>query len=322
MNDRLTSRAHWPSPAAPGSVMLGVDVGGSHVVAAAVDVHKGVILEHSERRVNVDANAPADHVLDAWCGTCQAALRSAGERSLAGIGVAMPGPFDYEKGVCLMRGVGKYEALHGMNIRTEMKRRLGLKPEARVIFRNDAICFLLGEAWLGAAADCRDVICLTLGTGFGSAFLRGGHVAETDPGLPPGGWLYNQPCCDGIADDWFSTRGLLRMYFEAGGTQPITVRELSERAAWGDPFSRRVLAEFGSRLADFLDPHVGKFRPECLVVGGNIAKAWDWLSPTLVEKLAATQPCVAVRKSALFEHAALLGGATLPLRYAEQPDAD
>ncbi len=312
-----TSSRQWSTLAAPGSVVLAVDVGGSHVLAAAVDVHAGMILEQSASRASVDADAPADTVLQAWCGACRSALRCAGGRALAGAGVAMPGPFDYDKGICLMRGVGKYDALYGMNVGDELKQRLDLGVATPVIFCNDAVCFLLGEAWLGAAAEFEDVICLTLGTGFGSAFLRGGHVAAEEPGLPPGGWLYNQPYAGGIADDWFSTRGLLRMYDEAGGVQPMTARDLAGRAASGDALSRHVFLQFGMRLGGFLDPFIARYRPRCLVVGGNIARAWKWFSPSLCERLGAGHPDVAVRQSALFEHAALLGSATLPFRYRE-----
>ena len=36
--------------------------------------------------------------------------------TVKGIGFAMPGPFDYVKGICYIRGVAKYENLYGINV--------------------------------------------------------------------------------------------------------------------------------------------------------------------------------------------------------------
>ena len=36
--------------------------------------------------------------------------------NVKGIGFAMPGPFDYVKGICYIQGVAKYENLYGINV--------------------------------------------------------------------------------------------------------------------------------------------------------------------------------------------------------------
>ena len=42
----------------------------------------------------------------------------------SGIGMAFPGPFDYERGISLMQGLDKYDAIYGMDIQGEIVKRL------------------------------------------------------------------------------------------------------------------------------------------------------------------------------------------------------
>ena len=58
--------------------------------------------------------------------------------------LAFPGPFDYAKGICLLRGLDKYDALYGVDLRRAFSRGSGIAPED-ILFTNDASAFALGE---------------------------------------------------------------------------------------------------------------------------------------------------------------------------------
>jgi glucokinase len=299
---------------------LSLDIGGSHITAAAVDVGTGRIVESGKTKLNFDPHAPAREILDAWKQAVSNAKSSIPRYAgFSGIGVAMPGPFDYDLGICLMKEIGKLESLYGMNIRTFFKNILELSDKEPVIFKNDAVCFLLGEAWMGAAKGYKDAIGITLGTGFGSAFMKKGNLVEHDPGMPPGGWFYNVPFRDGIADDYFSTRGILRIQLEIAGEEVSGALELAQRATQ-DSDARKVFEIFGSNLAEFLLPFLGSFKPGCVVIGGNIARAWQWFGQNLLKGLAGSPVPVDIKPSFLFDDAALLGAALLPLRFREPGD--
>jgi glucokinase len=45
------------------------------------------------------------------------------------IGISMPGPFDYENGICLIKGQNKYEALYGLYIKGLLADKLGIEPD-------------------------------------------------------------------------------------------------------------------------------------------------------------------------------------------------
>ena len=94
------------------------------------------------------------------------------------------------------------------------------------------------------------------------------------------------------------------------------MRELAE-AAEHDPRAARFFEDLGASLAEFLGPWATVFRADCLVVGGNVARAWDRFAPAMCRGLSAVLPRLEVRRSELFEDAALLGAARLPLLFRE-----
>jgi hypothetical protein len=82
-----------------------------------------------------------------------------------------------------------------------------------IYFYNDATCFAIGEAIGPYHRKFTRILAVTLGTGFGSTFLDGERVIVRGADVPPGGMLWNVPYDDQLlADEWFSTRGLLRIY--------------------------------------------------------------------------------------------------------------
>lgn len=298
---------------------VALDIGGTHVSAAAIDLDAGSVIEGSRASLDVDSRGPAEPILAAWTQAAATAMRAVPDRAgFAGTGLAMPGPFDYERGICWIKDLDKYESLYGLNIRAALKDRLHLPPASPMIFRNDAVCFLLGECAFGAARGRQNVIALTLGTGFGSGFLRGGEAVESGRGVPEGGFFYNQPWKGATAEEHFSGRGLLRRYAEAGdGRAPEGVKDVADRAAAGESLALDVLQNYGSGLAAFLAPWAAALPADVIVIGGNISRAWEWFGPALTQGLNSAAPSAMVVPSSLLEDAALFGAASLPLRYRE-----
>jgi glucokinase len=143
------------------------ELGGSHVSVATVDTVRGRL--EGAQRIELEPTWPRDQLV--------AAVRRAARalRDTQRVGAAVPGPFDYEQGICTIQGVGKLDALYGADLRMLIATAAGLHPNM-VRFLNDAQAFVLGEAFAGAARNEPRVIGLTLGTGLGSAFLDDGNL--------------------------------------------------------------------------------------------------------------------------------------------------
>jgi len=268
------------------------------------------IIKGSREESTVDNKAEADEILEVWAGTLRKIVAKLPIFRLRGIGFAMPGPFDYVKGICLIRGVPKYEKLYGVNVGRAISSKLGLPCDCRVRFMNDASSFAVGEAWAGKASGCKKMMGITLGTGFGSAFIDDRIPVVEGNTVPRMGCVYYLPVGDGIADDYFSTRWFTARYREITGREAAGVKEVAAEAA-SDAAIRALFDEFGKNLGSFLSPWLLKFGAEVLVIGGNISCAYDLFGVVFESTLKKTECDIRVEISGLKEDAALLGSAYL-----------
>lgn len=279
------------------NIVLGVDIGGSHITAALVDIHDGTIVEGSMHREKIDSSADADHIVQEWCVVMNRSLQSSVNSGR--IAIAMPGPFDYQSGISNMKGIGKYDALFGMNIRTLMLSQLtGYIQE--IYFINDACCFLQGEISHGLAAAYKNVLGFTLGTGFGSSIGRDGHARDADY------WCY--PFKGGICEDFFSSRWFVSEYNHHSGLTVNNVKELIDNVDLGNPLLQ-VFDEFSINMGTFLAQLYKKNKFDCIVFGGNISNASTLFLSQLKYYLQTMAISVPIYISSKGETAALIGAA-------------
>ena len=267
-----------------------LELGGSHVSAARVDLESAAV--HGAVRLPLDAAGSRADLLAAILD----AARSV-EDGVTCVGVAVPGPFDYANGVCIIDGVGKLEALFGVDLRLELS-HVFVEAVDAITFLNDAEAFLLGEACAGTTQGHARVIGITLGTGLGSAFLADGEIVRDEPGVPPEGNLHLASFRGGPVEDSISGRAICARFDGVTG-----VDEIAAHADQGDPLARAVLSQVGEDLGEFLAPWCSGFGASLVVVGGSIARAWRHFEPGLSHTSA-----VAVAATRL-DDAPLLGAA-------------
>jgi glucokinase len=292
------------------NIAIGTDIGGSHITCAAVDLESGKILKETLTEKSVDNQALSNIIIDTWSNALSSVLSKIPFEKVKGIGFAMPGPFDYVKGISYIRGVAKYENLYGVNVMEAISDNLGLKNDVLLRFMNDASSFAVGEAWAGSASGFNRSLSITLGTGFGSAFISKRIPIVDGPEVPKLGCIYHIPYRDGIADDYFSTRGLLHRYKMLTGKELNGVKELAALAP-ADKSVNELFIDFGDNAARFLAPWLIKFGAEILVIGGNISHAYNLFGDVFEARLKTEKCFCKVAISKLKEDAALLGSAYL-----------
>ncbi|WP_221584786.1 ROK family protein [Microbacterium sp. G2-8] len=284
-----------------------LEVGGSHATAAAIDVDRPdePFARHSDE--TIDGGAPRDELLDTIARPAQAALRAASaEAADVHWAVAMPGPFDYDSGVGRFAGVGKFESLRDVDVRQELAHRLGSPPH-QIRFVNDAVAYGIGEWAFGAAERVDRLVCIALGTGVGSAFLRDGTPVDHGPDVPPAGEAHRIVWNGAPLEDTVSTRAITAQFARRTG-RTLAVKEIAALADTGDDVARSVLAEAMRALGAALSPWLKSFDARHLVVGGSMARSWHLLGSALSDGLQANGD-IAVRPSALLDTAPLLGAA-------------
>jgi len=277
------------------SIVLGVDIGGSHITSALVDMHEKAIVKGSYQRKAVNAQATSEEVLKTWS---SAILQSFGDGIVTTrIGIAMPGPFDYENGISLMKDNNKYAALYGLNIKQLLAEKLNI-AQSQISFINDAGAFIKGELFAGAGKGYQSAIGLTLGTGLGTATYKNGIGKDAN--------LWCMPFKDGIAEDYISTKWFEATYFNLTGKQVQGVKALALQYD-NDALVQSLFHQFAENLADFLSVFVQANNPDVIIIGGNIMNAETLFIPAVLNHLQKQGITVPIVRAKLGEDAAIIG---------------
>ncbi|WP_348811422.1 ROK family protein [Flavobacterium maritimum] len=290
---------------------IGMDVGGTHITSAVIDVTDMKVLKSSVNKESFDSNLPVNQVIDFWEKSIRLSLSNSGIENVNGIAVCMPGPFDYKNGISMIKGQDKYENFYGLNIGDLIRKRLSLPKEFTVFFENDAVCFGKGEVYKDKNNLSKKVMAVTLGTGLGSSFIDKGVSISSGMQVPADGEIWNLHFKKGIAEDYVSLRGLLSKYLALSGTQLENGLELYNRANAGDKDALKVFEEMGEDLAEIVIPWFRKFSVEHFVIGGKIANSSSLFLPSFNKKIREADCEVSIQVSNDNEDAALLGAASL-----------
>jgi glucokinase len=175
---------------------------------------------------------------------------------------------------------GRLDVLEGLHWTEVLQRR------SPVTVINDAQAALVGEAWLGAGRECRDVVMLTIGTGVGGAIMCDGHVLSGTMGraghlghialqVPGRKDIVNTPGSleDAIGNCTIRERTAGRFT----STEALVAAHLA-----GDPFATEVWHRSVMCLAAGLASIVNAVDPRRIILGGGIAaRAGDALMTPL-----------------------------------------
>lgn len=278
--------------------MLGIDIGGSHITAALLDMQQRNILKNTYTRERVDSHALAEQIIHVWCDAIRTAYKKANV-TIGSLGIAMPGPFDYDNGISYIAGNDKYAAFYGLNVKDLLASELQIDRD-QILMSNDASCFLAGEVFAGEARAYQNLIGITLGTGLGSAVCTEGKITDAN--------LWCSPFLNGIAEDYLSTRWFLKRYYELTGLNILNVRELTLLYDENQTV-RKIFTEFGANLGLFLKNFQQDHAAEAIVIGGNIANASSRFVPNVMKYLESQGITTPIHISKLNEDAALVGAA-------------
>jgi glucokinase len=267
-----------------GGVVVGVDVGGTKVAAAAVDgVEISARVEHPTDLSN------QDELLAGVETAVREVAAAVGEPAAVGIG--LPSQIDFATGTVV---ASANIPLEGVPVRAELSGRLGCP----VYVDNDANCAALAESHLAEGGRVEHLVMLTLGTGVGGGVVIGGEIfrgatglgaelghsviQEDGPECP--GRCPNRGCLEALC----SGTALERTASEFASANPrsalggvlaqegrVSGREVVERARDGDADALRLLHELGRHLGVGIAGLINTFEPEVLVIGGGLSRAGD-----------------------------------------------
>jgi len=273
----------------PARCVIGVDLGGTKLLAGAVDPERLTVHHRTRREVfGISQAALLDAAVDA---VQEASDAVGGEVDAVGFGI--PCTFDRKRGVAVQ---AVNLPLADLRFGDIMSERLGLPVEVD----NDANCAVWAEARAGAAKGSPDVALLTIGTGIGGGLVLGGrlyrgwggagaelgHMVVDIDGPPCQGNCPNWGCLEAVASGTALVReAALRVarepdtplgrFLEEG--RPLTGPLVTELAFDGDPVAATAVRVIGERLGVGIANLVNIFNPEFVVIGGGVIAAGELL---------------------------------------------
>jgi len=268
------------------SLFIGVDVGGTKVLAAAVSSTGR--LRQVARRTTPGRLVDSRLVEDALT---EAVMEVAGGRRIDGVGIAAAGFVD-AAGERVM--FAPHLPWRGEEVRARLMERWG----TTVVLDNDANCAARAESTHGAARGAVDAIVVTLGTGIGGAVVLDGRVHRGANGMA-GEFGHMQVVPDGLAcqcgghgcwEQYCSGNALVRFAQARIGREPTLMEEMCEgdparltgpmvtgAAEEGDLVAHAAFLSVGDWLGVGLANLVAAFDPDVVVVGGGVSAAGDRL---------------------------------------------
>jgi glucokinase len=239
-----------------GNFVIGVDLGGTKILAGIVD-RQGKVGQTVER---VTPTASQEALVRALTEVVDE-LRAP---EIVGVGFGVPARVDERTG----RALGAVNIpLSDLRLRDELSARLGL-PTGVV---NDAGAAAFAELRFGAGRGVSDLVMFTLGTGVGGGVVIGGrlyrgwaelgHMVIVEDGEPC------QGACTG--------RGHVEGYCSGHAADRLAERVLGPRATAHDLVSQRhpALGEIGRHLGTAIGSVINVFGPELVVIGGGFGIA-------------------------------------------------
>ena len=278
--------------------VIGVDLGGTKILAGAIDA-AGRVHETVERPTVTTSQAA---LLDELASV----VRSLPLEDVGAVGFGIPSRIDRRTGVAL--GAVNIP-LREVLFREEMERRLDLP----IAVENDASCAAYAEFRHGAGQGVQNFVMLTLGTGVGGgviadgslfhAWTELGHMVIVEDGEP----------CSGAC----SGRGHVEAYCSGRAADKLARSVLGPDATAHDLVhdGNPALEQIGHHLGVAMGSLVNIFGAERIVIGGGFGvAAFELLLPSarlavLTEALAPAGQELEIERAELGAEAGLIGAA-------------
>ena len=250
--------------------LWGLDLGGTKIEGAILDPANPGQAVH---RLRLPTESPLgyEHILGQIGRVVEQLEAVSGQKRPAKLGLGTPGATEPATGTMKNSNT---TCLIGQPLRQDVSATLNLEA----VLANDADCFALAEATLGAAQGYPVVMGLILGTGVGGGLVVHGRLLEGLHGIA-GEWGHNPICGEttpcycgrkGCVETVLAGPSLERFYREQGGAEDIRLPEIVRRATTGDPIARATLARLQEKFGEAIAAIINVLDPDAIVIGGGV----------------------------------------------------
>jgi glucokinase len=279
---------------------VGVDVGGTNIVAGVVDEKYNILSRCSVKTLGFERSF--ETVVADIASVANDAVQKAGlcMDEISSIGLGTPSCVNPKTRLLVhANNLG----WHNVPLYDELGKHLK-KP---LFIKNDADCAALGEVLVGCRGEYKDALMITLGTGVGGGMVINGKIFNgcDHMGAEMGHTklVYDGLLCTcgqkGCFESYGSATALIaqtkeairqnpagKMYEMCGGDMGKIDGKLAFSAArQGDAAAMRVVDQYISYVAAGLSTLIAIFRPEIIIIGGGIGGEGEFLLGPLNKRI-------------------------------------
>lgn len=250
---------------------LSFDVGGTNIKYSLID-SQGNILE-SGTTPTKDSKEEIFKIVKTQVDEYQKR-----EIEIKGLAFSMPGVIDVERGYMITGGA--LFDLYDFAFKNELEKFIGLPVE----IENDVNCVALAEKWLGNAKECKNFLCMTIGTGVGGAiFINGEMVRGSNFSAGEFGFMitdrrenYEEAS---LSMSGSVRGGLIQTYARLKGVdwENLDGKKIFELAKQGDEIAKKVIDDFYDSISYSVYNLSVALNPEKILIGGEITKREEFI---------------------------------------------
>jgi glucokinase len=319
--------------------IVGIDLGGTTFKVGVID-SKGNLLCKIDTSTPVELGAKA--VLDRIMEKIDEALKKLGidKNDILGIGMGAPGILNVENGINIFSPNLKWS---NVNMVAPIKDYFNVP----VFIENDVRVAALGEKRFGSGRGRKYMIFIALGTGIGSGIIINGELFRGSIG--GGGEIGhmvidsngpkcncgNYGCFEALAGgpsivaraEKAIKNGASTKILELANNNlnDITPALIYQAAKNGDKVALEIFKETSFYLGLGFVTLTNIFNPECIIVGGGIARSWDILMPPVIQMVKTrgfpgSRDVVEILPSSLGEEAGVIGAGVLAIEKIEKEE--
>lgn len=268
---------------------VGIDLGGTNIVAGVVDENYKIVAKASTR---TNCPRPEKEIANDMAKMALQAVENAGLTidQIEWVGIGTPGIANSETGII------EYSNNLGFK-NTPMVKYISEVIDKPVFIENDANAAAYGEYVAGAAKGAKNAVCITLGTGVGGGIIVDGKIysGSNFAGAEIGHTVIEvdgaQCSCGrkGCFEAYSSATGLIRMTNEAIAEHPeslmakmsekakVTARTSFDAMRDGDECANVIVDKYIKYLAAGITNTINIFQPDVLCIGGGVCNEGDAL---------------------------------------------
>lgn len=268
---------------------VGIDLGGTNIVAGVVDENYNIISKASTK---TNCPRPEKEIADDMAKMALQAVKNANLEisNIECIGIGTPGIANSSTGI-----IERANNLGFVN--TPMVKYIKETIDKPVFIENDANAAAYGEFVAGAAKEAKNAICVTLGTGVGAGIIIDGKIysGSNYAGAEIGHTVIEVDGAEcscgrkGCFEAYSSATGLIRMSKEAMEKNPdsimnkmaqekggrVTARTSFDAMRAGDKSAKEVVDKYIKYLAAGITNTINIFQPDILCIGGGVCNEGD-----------------------------------------------